>query len=53
MSSHASHLHGYAHAGTFSGAIGATPVYNVAVPVTGQQFWQLELDVDRRARPLR
>lgn len=38
-------LHGHAHAGTFSGAIGTTPVYNVAVPVTGRDFWLFELDV--------
>jgi|SRR5579884_709191 len=37
-------LHGHAHAGTFEGAIGATPVYNVAVPVTGRDFWRFELD---------
>jgi Icc-related predicted phosphoesterase len=38
-------LHGHAHAGTFEGTIGATPVYNVAVPVTGRDFWLFELDV--------
>ncbi|HWD84208.1 MAG TPA: metallophosphoesterase [Solirubrobacteraceae bacterium] len=38
-------LHGHAHAGTFAGAIGSTPVYNVAVPVTGRDFWLFELDV--------
>lgn len=38
-------LHGHAHAGTFSGAIGASPVYNVAVHVTGRDFWLFELDV--------
>ncbi|HWF74634.1 MAG TPA: metallophosphoesterase [Solirubrobacteraceae bacterium] len=38
-------LHGHAHAGTFQGAIGSVPVYNVAVPVTGRDFWLFELDV--------
>jgi Icc-related predicted phosphoesterase len=43
-------LHGHAHAGTFRGAIGAAPVYNVAVPVTGQDFWLFELDLPAAAR---
>jgi Icc-related predicted phosphoesterase len=38
-------VHGHAHAGTFQGAIGGSPVYNVAVPVTGRDFWLFELDV--------
>lgn len=37
-------LHGHAHAGTFDGAIGDVPVYNVAVPVIGRDFWVFELD---------
>jgi len=36
-------LHGHAHAGAFEGFIGAVPVYNVAVPVTGRDFWIFEL----------
>jgi uncharacterized protein len=40
-------LHGHAHAGTFEGAIGTVPVYNVAVHVTGRDFYLFELD----ARP--
>jgi Icc-related predicted phosphoesterase len=43
-------LHGHAHAGTFEGAIAATPVYNVSVPVIGRDFWLFELDVGARAR---
>ncbi len=43
-------LHGHAHAGTFQGAIGDVPVYNVSVPVMGQDFWLFELDVSGRAR---
>ncbi len=37
-------LHGHAHAGSFEGAIGEIPVYNVAVHVTGRNFWIFELD---------
>jgi Icc-related predicted phosphoesterase len=43
-------LHGHAHAGTFEGAIGNVPVYNVSVPVIGRDFWLFELDVSLRAR---
>jgi Icc-related predicted phosphoesterase len=47
-------LHGHAHAGTFEGAIGNVPVYNVAIPVTGRDFWRFELDVSVPARmPIR
>jgi Icc-related predicted phosphoesterase len=37
-------LHGHAHAGTFEGSIGKIPVYNVAVHVTGRDFWVFELE---------
>jgi Icc-related predicted phosphoesterase len=37
-------LHGHAHAGSFEGRIGEIPVYNVAVHVTGRNFWIFELD---------
>jgi Icc-related predicted phosphoesterase len=37
-------LHGHGHAGTFEGFIGPVPVYNVAVPVIGRDFWIFELD---------
>jgi Icc-related predicted phosphoesterase len=47
-------VHGHAHAGTFEGAIGNVPVYNVAIPVTGRDFWLFELDVDVPAKvPIR
>jgi len=36
-------LHGHAHSGSFEGRIGATPVYNVSVPVMGRDFWRIEL----------
>ena len=37
-------LHGHAHSGSFEGAIGAVPVYNVAVHVTGRDFYVFELE---------
>jgi Icc-related predicted phosphoesterase len=37
-------LHGHAHAGVFQGAIGDVPVYNVALPVLGADFFVFELD---------
>jgi len=37
-------LHGHAHGGSFEGAIGATPVYNVAVHVTGRDFYVFDLE---------
>jgi Icc-related predicted phosphoesterase len=36
-------LHGHAHAGTFAGAIGKVPVYNVSAPVIGRDFCVFEL----------
>jgi Icc-related predicted phosphoesterase len=46
-------LHGHAHAGTFEGRIGGVPVYNVSVPVLGQDFWVFELaGVERAGAPL-
>ena len=41
-------LHGHAHHGTFEGKLGASPVYNVSVPVIGRDFWLLELASLRR-----
>jgi Icc-related predicted phosphoesterase len=40
-------LHGHGHRGTFEGAIGDVPVYNVAVPVLGRAFWTFELTPQR------
>ena len=37
-------LHGHAHAGSFEGGLGQIPVYNVAVHVTGRDFWIFELE---------
>jgi Icc-related predicted phosphoesterase len=41
-------LHGHAHAGTFEGRLGDVPVYNVSVPVMGEDFWVFELTGARR-----
>jgi uncharacterized protein len=41
-------LHGHAHSGTFEGQIGEIPVYNVAVHVTGRDFWVFDLEGPRR-----
>jgi Icc-related predicted phosphoesterase len=37
-------LHGHAHSGSFEGAIGTVPVYNVAVHVTGRDFYVFDLE---------
>ncbi|MDQ2968230.1 MAG: metallophosphoesterase [Actinomycetota bacterium] len=37
-------LHGHAHSGSFEGGIGGVPVYNVAVHVTGRDFYVFELE---------
>jgi Icc-related predicted phosphoesterase len=41
-------LHGHAHAGTFEGRLGDIPVYNVSVPVMGEDFWVFEMTGARR-----
>jgi Icc-related predicted phosphoesterase len=43
-------VHGHAHAGSFEGAIGRTPVYNVAVHVTGRDFFVFDLSVEQRGQ---
>jgi Icc-related predicted phosphoesterase len=37
-------LHGHTHAGRFEGSIGDIPVFNVAVPALGRDFFVFELD---------
>jgi Icc-related predicted phosphoesterase len=37
-------VHGHAHHGSFHGSIDGVPVHNVAVHVTGRDFWLFELD---------
>ena len=44
-------LHGHAHIGTFEGAIGTVPVYNVSVPLIGKDFWVFELSGVRQTAP--
>jgi uncharacterized protein len=41
-------LHGHAHAGAFEGFLGPVPVYNVAIHVTGRDFWIFELEAGRQ-----
>jgi Icc-related predicted phosphoesterase len=36
-------LHGHAHAGRLQSDLDGVPVYNVSVPVMGQDFWIFEL----------
>lgn len=38
-------LHGHAHDGSATGAIGETPVHNVSQPVLGTDFWRTTLTV--------
>ena len=47
---HQPHLtvHGHGHSGTFEGFVGAVPVFNVAVPVLGRDFFVFELDAEGR-----
>jgi Icc-related predicted phosphoesterase len=37
-------VHGHGHLGTFEGFIGEVPVFNVAQPVIGRDYWLFELD---------
>ena len=50
IAKHQPHLtvHGHGHAGTFEGFVGAVPVFNVAVPVMGRDFFVFELDAEGR-----
>ena len=41
-------VHGHAHAGSFEAMLGRTPVYNVAVHVTGRDFFVFDLTVEKR-----
>lgn len=38
------HVDGHAHSDSFEGAVGGLPVYNVAVHVTGRDFYVFELE---------
>jgi len=50
IAQHKPHLvvHGHGHTGTFEGFVGAVPVFNVAVPVLGRDFFVFELDAEGR-----
>jgi Icc-related predicted phosphoesterase len=37
-------LHGHAHHGSLEGEIDGVPVFNVAVAVTGKEFWSFEVE---------
>jgi Icc-related predicted phosphoesterase len=41
-------LHGHAHSGRLQGEIEGVPVFNVSVPVMGQDFWVFELSAATR-----
>ena len=45
-------LHGHAHDGAPEGRIGEVPVFNVSLPVTGRDFWTIELDAGRGHSPI-
>jgi uncharacterized protein len=45
-------LHGHAHDGAAEGRIGQVPVYNVSLPVTGRDFWTVELDAAGGRSPI-
>ena len=45
-------LHGHAHHGTFEGRLGPVPVYNVAVPLMGRDFWVFEVEALHRPLPV-
>jgi uncharacterized protein len=42
-------LHGHAHSGRLQGELEGIPVFNVSVPVMGQDFWVFELSGATRA----
>jgi Icc-related predicted phosphoesterase len=42
-------VHGHAHQGSFEGDVEGVPVYNVAVHVTGREFWTFELPAGSRS----
>ncbi|HSD80872.1 MAG TPA: metallophosphoesterase [Solirubrobacteraceae bacterium] len=45
-------LHGHAHHGTFEGRLEGVPVYNVAVPLMGRDFWVFEVEAVHRPLPV-
>jgi uncharacterized protein len=49
---HRPHLvvHGHAHHGSFEGELDGVPIYNVAVHVTGRDFWVFDVPADQSGR---
>jgi uncharacterized protein len=45
-------VHGHAHHGSFEGEVDGVPVYNVAVHVTGREFWTFELEAGSASAPV-
>jgi Icc-related predicted phosphoesterase len=45
-------LHGHAHDGAQEGRIGEVPVFNVSLPVTGRDFWTVELEARSGRSPI-
>lgn len=45
-------VHGHAHDGAPEGRIGEVPVHNVSLPVTGGDFWTIELDAGSGRSPI-
>jgi Icc-related predicted phosphoesterase len=45
-------VHGHAHHGSFEGDVDGVPVYNVAVHVTGREFWTFELEAGSASAPV-
>ncbi len=45
-------LHGHAHDGAPEGRIGEVPVFNVSLPVTGRDFWTVELEARSGRSPI-
>jgi Icc-related predicted phosphoesterase len=44
-------VHGHAHHGSFAGDVDGVPVHNVAVHVTGKDFWIFELEPGQAEQP--
>jgi Icc-related predicted phosphoesterase len=44
-------LHGHAHHGSLTGDLDGVPVHNVAMHVTGRDFWLFEVDIDNPREP--
>ena len=45
-------VHGHAHHSSFEGSIVGVPVHNLAVHVTGKDFWVFDLDAAEPREPV-